>query len=397
MGKSSRGSEGMSHERHGRASPVPARHFQNEVIGTRIRMVAELRQGFRSNGGQLRHVPTTSKRPPEGTVHPWESSTRPWQRIHIDYAEVEKQMYLVVVDSFSKWLDVVATKGSTSEITIRELRRIFATMGVPGMCVTDNASSFTSETFALFMSRNGINHVTSAPYHAASNGLAERAVQTFKKGLAKMGGSDKDLALQRFLFAYRCTPHSATGVTPAERLMNRKLFSALDQLKPSVAEEVRKKHDKTAKRNGRKDRSFQVNDHVYIKNFAPGLRWLEGIVTNVTGPLSYEVQLRDGRLIRRHVDHVRTRNASTGADDCVITHPPHTDERERRAEVTPILESADIERNDETVPYPDIEVPRVFPEVNNDATEVVIPTSSTRRSVRHTNKPDRYGDNIYDK
>ena len=48
------------------------------------------------------------------------------------------------------------------------------------MLVSDNVSVFTGVEFSEFVKHNGIWHVKSAPYHAASDGLAERAVQTFK-------------------------------------------------------------------------------------------------------------------------------------------------------------------------------------------------------------------------
>ena len=44
---------------------------------------------------------------------------------------------------------------------------LFATHG---LIVSDNAPAFTSEEFKRFVQMNGI---TSAPYHPATNGLAE--------------------------------------------------------------------------------------------------------------------------------------------------------------------------------------------------------------------------------
>ena len=47
---------------------------------------------------------------------------------------------------------------------------------------------------------NGIRHLMTAPYHSASNGLAERAVQSLKTGLKKMINGNIDYKLDRFLF-----------------------------------------------------------------------------------------------------------------------------------------------------------------------------------------------------
>ena len=67
-----------------------------------------------------------------------------------------------------------------------KMRSSFATLGLWEIMVTDNDPGFMSMEFARLMLRNGIWHVTTAPYHPASNGLAEWAVQTVKEGLRKM-------------------------------------------------------------------------------------------------------------------------------------------------------------------------------------------------------------------
>ena len=65
------------------------------------------------------------------------------------------------------------------------MRRLFATLGLPEVIVSDNATTFTSEEFRQFLKKNEIRHVLTPPY-PASNGLAERAVQTFKEGMKKL-------------------------------------------------------------------------------------------------------------------------------------------------------------------------------------------------------------------
>ena len=42
-----------------------------------------------------------------------------------------------------------------------------------GPIVSDSGPQFTSETFQRFARENGIKHVTGAPYHPSTNGLAE--------------------------------------------------------------------------------------------------------------------------------------------------------------------------------------------------------------------------------
>ena len=91
------------------------------------------------------------------------------------------RMFLIMVDAHSKYMEIKAIIIATSAIMTDQLCSIFATHGVPEMLVTDNGSVFTSDTFKVFTRCNWICRVTSAPYHLASNGLAERAVQTFKE------------------------------------------------------------------------------------------------------------------------------------------------------------------------------------------------------------------------
>ena len=162
------------------------------------------------------------KLPASAPIQPWEFPKRPWSRLHVDYAgPFQGHMFLVVVDAHSKWLDVKVVKQATSTTTISALRSIFATHGIPELLVSDNGSVFTSAQFKDFLQHNGICHNTSAPYHPATNGLAERAVQTFKAFLKKSSVSSLEDRLSQFLFQYRITPHATTGILPAQLLMGR--------------------------------------------------------------------------------------------------------------------------------------------------------------------------------
>ena len=82
-------------------------------------------------------------------------------------------------------MEIEIVSAATTQATIEYLRAMFARFGLPKVKVTDNGICFTSSEFAEFTRRNHICHFKTAPYHPSSNGLAERAVQTLKKGMKK--------------------------------------------------------------------------------------------------------------------------------------------------------------------------------------------------------------------
>lgn len=122
--------------------------------------------------------------------------------------------------------------------SVTKLRRLFASYGLPEQIVTDNATTFTSEEFQTFVKQNGILHTTSAPGHPATNGLAERYVQTFKTGMKKLDNTTVNIddRLSLFLLQYRTTPNCTTGQSPADQFLNRHVRTRLDFLKPCTKE-----------------------------------------------------------------------------------------------------------------------------------------------------------------
>ena len=92
-------------------------------------------------------------------------------------------------DAHTKWIEAFQTNSTRSSTVIECLRTLFAWFGLPEMVVRDNGSCFVSEEFKTFLVKNGVKHIATVPYHPATNGLAERAVQIVKKGLKKVTSS----------------------------------------------------------------------------------------------------------------------------------------------------------------------------------------------------------------
>lgn len=175
--------------------------------------------------------------PAVAPVHTWKWAEGPWERIHLDFAEVNKQMFLVVMDAYARWPDIVHMQTTTASKTIEVLRNLFASYGLPKEVVTDNGPQFTSGDFESFLKLNAVNHIKMPAYHPASNGLAERLVQNFKKSLVKnkaAGGMSLQHCIANFLFSYRNMPHTTTKKTPAELFLKRQVCTRLSLVKPDM-------------------------------------------------------------------------------------------------------------------------------------------------------------------
>ena len=253
--------------------------------------------------------------PPLAPLHPWKWPTRPWARLHLDFAgPFQGKNILIAIDAHSKWIEAVCTSSTASSCVIEELRTLFAKLGLPEMVVTDNGTCFVSQEFEQFLRKNGIKHTTSAPYHPASNGLAERAVQVIKRGLKKVTDGTMSSRLAKVLFTYRVTPQSTTGLAPAEMLLGRRPHTRLDLLKPHTAERVEQKQREQKERHDSrgKARTFNIGDPVFLKNFGAGSKWLPGKILETSGPVSFHVILEDGRHKRCHQDQLRPRVVGNG-------------------------------------------------------------------------------------
>uniref|UniRef100_A0A1B6LHK5 Integrase catalytic domain-containing protein n=1 Tax=Graphocephala atropunctata TaxID=36148 RepID=A0A1B6LHK5_9HEMI len=82
--------------------------------------------------------------------------------------------YLIVVDTFTRWVEVIPIRTANTTWTAQELRKIFSTFGYPYVLVPDNGKQFVSQHLEDFLKTCGIIHKTITPYHPSSNGQVER-------------------------------------------------------------------------------------------------------------------------------------------------------------------------------------------------------------------------------
>lgn len=209
---------------------------------------------------------------------------------------------MIVTDAFSHYPYIARVSSTTAEVTVRKLIEIFGIEGLPRTIVTDNGTQFTSTVFKTFCERNGIIHLTSAPFHPQSNGEAERLVRTFKEKLRKilLAESSKDCALELFLSTYRTTP--INGKSPAERLHGRQPRTLLQLFKP---EQYRASYKHQTK--------FEVKEKVYVRVFGQKKTWVPAVIVKQKGARMYIVETERGRCTR-HQNQITRRWNATGSE-----------------------------------------------------------------------------------
>ncbi|XP_037522989.1 uncharacterized protein K02A2.6-like [Rhipicephalus sanguineus] len=208
-------------------------------------------------------------------------------------------MLLIVVDAYSKWLEVRTTRNIQSPTLIEELRNLFATFGIPERVVTDNGPSFVSAEMEEFLKKNRVTHITSAPYHPATNGQAERMVYETKQALAKDQSGTFACRLARFQLKQHTTVSVTTGKTPAALMFGRELSTALTRIQPRPAERVTTDHNVS-----KSPRKVAIGQQVFFRNFAGSPAWVGGTVLKRLGHRSWLIKSRSG-TVRRHLDHIK--------------------------------------------------------------------------------------------
>ena len=175
------------------------------------------------------------------------------------------------------------------------LREVFSRHGLPEHLHSDNGRQFTSEVFQNFMKANNIKHTFSAPYHPATNGQAERFVQTFKQAMKAAKGDlgAVKLHLAKFLLAYRNATHATTGESPAMLLLGRGLWTHLYAVRPDTRKTVERRQAISVEQKRGKDQSFSVGEKVAVRNYRDDQRWIAGIIQEKKGTRAYTVQVGD--------------------------------------------------------------------------------------------------------
>lgn len=346
----------------------------------------------------LEKLPSQPKEPLLNTTLP----ERPFQQVAADLFEFKNKHYLVYVDYYSRWIEISLLNNQlSSSSVINKMKSCFASSGIPEKIITDNGPQFSSAEFKKFSEEWNFSHVTSSPHYPKSNGEAERAVKTAKSILRQ---DDPPLAL----LAYRSTPITSLGFSPAELACGRRLRTTLpvppQTLMPyAVNPETVRKRDERQKDatkayydlGAQQLPQLYPGDPVLIKEDGRSGWKRQGKIVQQCAPRSYILQTAEGEL-RRNRRHLRLNTAdgqelkSSSNDsrrslllDPAVPNPG--------APTSPSTESANDLDHPAPVAYQQPPIP-VLPQPSGNTGSTPNGSPYTTRSGRKVIKPARFHD-----
>jgi len=148
---------------------------------------------------------------------------RSWQKMSTDLFQLTGQKYLVVMDHYLRFIEILSLVETTSQVVIQKLKSVVARWGIPEELISDNCTQFNSQQFDELKAKYGMKHTTSSPHYPQANSAADSGVQIAGRILKR---EDPFLALM----TYRATPIPATGKTPSELIMERLIRTTLPTL-----------------------------------------------------------------------------------------------------------------------------------------------------------------------
>ena len=174
-------------------------------------------------------------RSPLGTYH----AGYPMERVHIDIlgpftpSRSGNVYILVMVDQFTKWVELAALPAQNAELTAKAfLDHFVVTMGVPLEIHSDQGANFQSNLFQAFCQLLEITKTRTTPYHPSGNGQVEvfnRVILQMIRSYLSSGGIKRwDENLPLIAMALHSMKNKSTGFSANMMMLGRETTKPID-------------------------------------------------------------------------------------------------------------------------------------------------------------------------
>ena len=152
----------------------------------------------------------------------------PFERSRQGHKYILTAMYLA-----SKYPEAIPLKDIRAETVAEGMLEIFSRTGIPKTILTDQGQQFIGKLNEQLCQRLNIRKIRTSAYHPQTNGCLERWHGTLtpmiKKSISNKLDWEKQVKLA--VFAYRCAPHSNTGLSPFELIYGKNVRGPLEILR----------------------------------------------------------------------------------------------------------------------------------------------------------------------
>ena len=168
------------------------------------------------------------------------------ERVHMDMlgpfpqSEWGNKYILVMVDQFSKWVEIHAIPDISAEQTMRcAIDQFFSHFGAPLQIHTDQGKNFDGNVMKALCDLYRITKTCSTPYHPCSNGQVEQYNRLLLQIVrCYLHAKDKtwDQDLQLLAVAIHGMEHCATGFSANMMMLGMEVFTPIDILMCTACE-----------------------------------------------------------------------------------------------------------------------------------------------------------------
>ena len=173
--------------------------------------------------------------------------TEPMELVHIDYIGMEVTLgtdkkpvvknVLVVIDHFTRYVQVFVTKNHTARTTARVLyNNYFSVFGFSQCLMSDQGTEFCGNVIVAMCSLLGVEKIRTTLYHPQTNGSAERVHQTVQHMIGKLDPEKRKkwpAHIGSIIIAYNSTRSLVTGYSPYYLMFGRRPRLPIDLLFPT--------------------------------------------------------------------------------------------------------------------------------------------------------------------